>query len=147
MFPLVPGTLTPSVTSIMCTATRTPCWALTSPANMPYPLVGSIKKRVNRVHESGLADPFSDLILGDAIWAQLIVVYRELQKTQYNNSNASLQSLLFWGLADREFNEARNIFEECAICYVTTNNVHLFEHILNLYDWVSLVFNEGSRNG
>ena len=65
------------------TTSRTPRWALTGPANTPYPLIGSIKKCVDRVHNSGLGDPFSDLILGDAIWAQSIVAYRELQKTQY----------------------------------------------------------------
>ena len=131
-----------SFTSITCTATKTPRWALTSPANTPYPLVGSIKKCLNRVHESGLADPFSDLILGDAIWVQSIMAYQEFQKTQYNNTNTSLQSLLFWGLANRESDEARNIFKEQAMHYVATNDVHLFEHILNLYDWVSLVFIE-----
>ena len=132
-----------SFTSITCTATKTPRWALTSPANTPYPLVGSIKKCLNRVHESGLADPFSDLILGDAIWVQSIVAYQEFQKTQYNNTNTSLQSLLFQGLADREFDKARNIFKEHTMHYAATNDIHLFEHILNLYDWVSLVFSEG----
>ena len=117
-----------SFTSITHTTTKTPCWALTSPANTPYPLVGSIKKCVNRVHKSSLADPFSDLILGDTIWAQSIMAYWELQKTQYNNANASLQSLLFQGLANRESNKARNIFKEHAMHYSTTNNVHLFEH-------------------
>ena len=71
-------------TTITRTASRTPRWALMGPANTPYPLIGSIKKRVDRVHDSGLGDPFSDLILGDAIWAQSIVAYRELQKTQYS---------------------------------------------------------------
>ena len=104
---------------------------------MSYPLVGSIKKCVDRVHNSSFADPFSDLILGDTTWAQSIMAYRELQKNQYNNANASLQSLLFWGLADRESDEARNIFEECAMHYAATNGIHLFEHILDLYDWVS----------
>ena len=82
-------------TAITRTASRTPRWVLTGPANTPYPLIGSIKKRVDRVHDSGLGDPFSNLILGDAIWAQSIVAYRELQKTQYYDANASLQSLLF----------------------------------------------------
>ena len=63
--------------------------------------------------------------------------------TQYNNANASLRSLLFWGLVDRESNKARNIFEERTMHYAATNNVHLFEHILNLCNWVSLFFGEG----
>ena len=110
---------------------------MTDPTNTPYPLIGSIKKHVDQVHNSGLGDPFSDLILGDAIWAQSIVAYCELQKTQYYNTNASLQSLLFCSLADQESNEARNIFEERAMCYLATNDVLLFEYILDLYDWVS----------
>ena len=82
-------------TAITRTTSRTPRWALTGPANTPYPLIGSIKKCVDRVHNCGLGDPFSDLILGDAIWAQSIVAYHELQKTQYYGANTSLQSLLF----------------------------------------------------
>ena len=120
---------------------------MTGPTNTPYPLIGSIKKRVDRVHDSGLGDLFSDLILGDTIWAQSIVAYRELQKTQYYDANASLQSLLFRGLADRESDEARNVFEERAMRYATMNDVLLFEHILDLYDWVSDVMrgSEGRR--
>ena len=121
-------------TAITRTASRTPRWALTGPTNTPYPLIGSIKKCVDQVHDSGLGDPFSDLILGDAIWAQSIVAYHELQKTQYYNANTSIQSLLFRGLADWESDEARNIFEERAMCYAATNDVLLFEHILDLYD-------------
>ena len=70
-------------TAITHTTSRTPQWTLTGPTNTPYPLIGSIKKRVDQVHDSGLGDPFSDLILGDTIWAQSIMAYRELQKTQY----------------------------------------------------------------
>ena len=69
------------------------------------------------------------------------MAYCELQKTQYYNANASLQSLLFRGLADQESNKARNIFEERAMRYAATNDVLLFEHILDLYDWVSDVTN------
>ena len=134
-------------TTITCTASRTPRWALTGPANTPYPLIGSIKKHVDRVHDSGLGDPFSDLILGDAIWAQSIVAYRKLQKTQYYDANASLQSLLFQGLADRESDEARNIFEERAMRYAAANDVLLFEHILDLYNWVSNVMSGSESRG
>ena len=134
-------------TAITRTASRTPRWALTGPANTPYPLIGSIKKRVDQVHDSGLGDLFSNLILGDTIWAQAIVAYRELQKTQYYNANTSLQSLLFRGLADRESDEARNIFEERAMRYSATNDVLLFEHILDLYDWVSDVMRGSEGRG
>ena len=121
-------------TTIIRTTSRTPRWALTGPTNTPYLLIGSIKKRVDQVHDSGLGDPFSDLILGDAIWAQSIVAYCELQKTQYYDANTSLQSLLFRSLADWESNETRNIFEERAMHYSATNDVLLFEHILDLYN-------------
>ena len=83
-------------TAITCTASKSPRWALTGPANTPYPLIGSIKKCVDRAHDSGLGDPFSNLILGDTIWAQSIMAYCELQKTQYYDANTSLQSLLFY---------------------------------------------------
>ena len=71
------------------------------------------------------------------------MAYQELQKTQFNNANTSLQSLLFRGLANRESDKARNIFKEQATCYAATNNVHLFEHTLNLYEWASLASTEG----
>ena len=75
------------------------------------------------------------------------MAYRELQKTQYYDANASLQSLLFRGLADRESDEARNIFKERAMCYAATNDVLLFEHILDLYDWVSDVMSGSKSRG
>ena len=75
------------------------------------------------------------------------MAYHKLQKTQYYDANASLQSLLFQGLADRESDKARNIFEERAMHYAATNDVLLFEHILDLYDWVSDVMSGSESRG
>ena len=75
------------------------------------------------------------------------MAYCELQKTQYYDANTSLQSLLFRGLADQEFNKARNIFEERAMHYSAMNGVLLFKHILDLYDWVSDVMSGSESRG
>ena len=48
---------------------------------------------------------------------------------------------MFCGLANQESDEARNIFKERAMRYSAMNDVLLFEHILDLHDWVNVVTN------
>ena len=66
------------------------------------------------------------------------MAYHKIQKPKCHYANIALQLLLSCGLANFVQEDVKNVEEENVIYYTAVNDVQFFEHLLDLYDWVSV---------
>ena len=87
--------------------------------------------------KNGADEPFSDLGLGNFVWAQAIQARVLLDTATYWETSPNLYGMLLRGLEDCMAMEVKNIHEECAMRYSTECDTQLLVHILHLFEKVS----------
>ena len=105
--------------SITCTTTGAYTRARTSVA--PYPSMKVVQERAEEAGKNGTDKPFSDLGLGDFVWAQAVQARVLLDTTAYQEASPNLYGMLLHGLEDRMAVEVKNVHEERAIVRADLN--------------------------
>ena len=80
--------------------------------------------------------PFSDLGLGDFVWAQAIQVRVLLDTSFYCEESPNLYGMLMHGLEDCTVVEVKNVHEEHAMRFLAKCDTQLLAHILHLFEKV-----------
>ena len=122
--------------SITCTATGAYTRARASVA--PYPSMKVVQERAEEASKNGADEPFSDLGLGDFVWAQAIQARVLLNTAAYWEASPNLYGMLLHGFEDRMAVEVKNVHKECAMRYSAECDTQLLVHILHLFEKVSL---------
>ena len=121
--------------SIACTATGAYTWACTSVA--PYLSMKVVQERAEEAGKNGVDEPFSDLGLGDFVWAQVMQAQVLLDTTAYQEASPNLYGMLLQGLEDHTLVVVKNVHKEHAMRYSAECNAQLLVHILHLFEKVS----------
>lgn len=121
--------------SITCATTRAYTQARTSVA--PYLSMKVIQECAEEASKNGADEPFSDLGLGNFVWAQAIQARVLLDTATYQEASPNLYGILLRGPEDRTLVEVKNIHKEQAMRYSAECDTQLLVHILHLFEKVS----------
>ena len=124
--------------SITHTATGAYTQGRTSVA--PYPSMKVVQECAEEASKNGVDKPFSDLGLGDFVWAQAIQARVLLDTAAYREASPNLYGMLLCGFEDHTAVEVKNVHEECAMRYSAECDTQLLVHILHLFKKVSLLW-------
>ena len=121
------------------TRTTTGAYTCARASVAPYPSMKVVQERAEEAGKNGVDEPFSDLGLGDFVWAQAIQARVLLDTTTYWEASPNLYGMLLRGLEDCTAVEVKNVHEEHAMRYSAKCDTQLLVHILHLFKKVSLL--------
>ena len=96
-----------------------------------------VQEHAEEAGKNGVDEPFSDLGLGNFVWAQVIQAQVLLDAATYREASPNLYGMLLCGLEDHRLVEVKNIHEEQAMRYSAKHDAQLLAHILHLFKKVS----------
>ena len=102
-----------------------------------YPSMKVIQERAEEASKNGVDEPFSDLGLGNFVWAQAIQARVLLDTATYREASPNLYGMLLHGLEDCTAVEVKNVHKERTMRYSTKCDTQLLVHILHLFKKVS----------